>query len=50
VSTRLHTSYPVEERVWIAPEFPVPSRAADWLAGRDAAREAVLSILAQPAN
>jgi hypothetical protein len=49
VSTRLHTSYPVEERIWIAPEIPVPALASDWLAGRDAAREAVLAILAPAA-
>lgn len=45
VSSRLHQSSSTEERVWISPELPVPSRAADWLAGREAALEATLSVI-----
>jgi hypothetical protein len=50
ISTRLHSSYPLEERTWIAPEIPVPSLGTDWLAGKDAARDAVLAVIAGAAN
>ena len=45
ISSRLHQSSSSEERTWIAPEIPVPSRASDWLAGRDAALDAVLEVI-----
>jgi hypothetical protein len=39
-----------KDRVWIAPEIPLPSLASDWLQGRDAARDAILSIVTAAPN
>jgi hypothetical protein len=46
ISSRLWgDSDPGDARPWIAPHVPVPPRAADYFAGRDAALEAVVSII-----
>lgn len=45
VSTRTHRVSSADERVWIAPEMPVPATGADWLAGRDPALDAVLQLV-----
>lgn len=45
ISTRLHTVDARDMRVWIAPDIPVPVTAADYLANRDAALEAVLEVI-----
>lgn len=45
VSSRTHRVSSADERMWIAPEMPVPATGADWLAGRDAAMDAVLRLV-----
>ncbi|MEA2553153.1 MAG: hypothetical protein QOJ65_1329 [Fimbriimonadaceae bacterium] len=45
ISTRLHTVNARDQRVWIAPDIPVPVTAADYFAGKDAAMDAVLEVI-----
>lgn len=45
ISSRTHRVSSADERTWIAPEMPVPATGADWLAGRDAAMDAVLRLV-----
>lgn len=47
VSNRRHESIPGDRRAFIAPALPVPERATDYFAGRDAALEATLAHFAQ---
>ena len=47
ISTRRwQFSYPMDRRVWIAPEIPVPLSSRDYFAGRDPVLDAVLSVIA----
>lgn len=47
ISTRAwQFSYPMDRRVWIAPDVPVALTSADYLAGRDPVLEAVRRVIA----
>ncbi|MBX9788568.1 MAG: hypothetical protein K2Y37_06595 [Pirellulales bacterium] len=43
---RWQFSYPMDRRVWIAPEIPVALTSRDYFAGRDPVLDAVLSVIA----
>jgi tetratricopeptide (TPR) repeat protein len=45
ISTRLHTVNAFDQRVWIAPDIPVPVTAADYFANKDAALGAILDVI-----
>jgi len=45
ISSRTHRASSKDDRTWIAPEIPAASTGADWLAGRDAALEAILQVV-----
>lgn len=45
VSATMNTVDPSDHRLWIAPEIPVPVRAADYFANRDAALQAILEVI-----
>jgi len=42
------SSWPQDQRIWIAPQIYVPPTFADFRAGRDAALAAILEFPARP--